>query len=563
MKKLSPLPAQPGTLQVVLGFLGKSVLQVLSAPDGLDIGVTTPLVHDEADELPPEPGGVLMLVTSRPTSQAALDTIRTAGREGYAAVVVKLRGHDPEPLVEASAASRIAVVVAAEEVPWHRLLALLTSALGVTGDGKKPASAGGDMFSLANAIAAAVGGAVAIEDAAQDIVAYSSLPGQEIDECRQQGILARHVPELPKHPEQYRCVYRSDGVVRYPFDPETGERPRTAITVRAGAEILGSIWVIEGSDPLLPDSDRVLEDAAGMTALYFLRSRAASDVERYSQGKLLRSLLHGHGSAPLLAQQIGLRKKAPFMLLGFTFFENGTPRSLGPQLVREVVSYVTTFGEEIASVALGSSVYVVISARHGAEMGARIAAGAAAHVDSILGHKVRAAISAVATDPAEVPILRSEVDEILRELTSDPAAPSVATAKQVRSRILLSRLAEILAHDARLHHPGVQLLQSYDRRHGTQYEPSLLAYLEAMGDTAAAGGKLAIHRNTLRYRIRRAASLFDLDLATADERLLVWLQLRLAHSGTDRPPTRESDRATSFPGHKSSAGSFSNQTEIR
>lgn len=563
VKKLGPLPARPGTLQVILGFLGKSVLQVLSAPAGLDIGVTAPLVHDEADELSLEPGGLLMLVTSRPTSQAALDAIRAAGREGYAAVVLKLRGHDPEPLIEASVTSRIAVVVAAEEVPWHRLLALLTSALGVSGDGKKPASAGGDMFSLANAIAAAVGGAVAIEDAAQNVVAYSSLPGQEIDECRQRGILARHVPELPKHAEQYRCVYRSDGVVRYPFDPDTGERPRTAIAVRAGAEILGSIWVIEGSGPLRPDADRVLEDAAGMTALYFLRSRAASDVERHSQGKLLRSLIQGHGSAALLAQQIGLRKNAPFILLGFSFLEDGTPRSLGPRLIREVVSYVTTFGDEIASVALGSSVYVVISARHGAEMGARIAAGAAAHVESVLGHKVRAAISAVATDSAEVPVLRSEIDEILRELTSDPAAPSVATVKQIHSRILLSRLADILSRDASMRHRGVQLLQGYDRRHGTQYEPSLLAYLEAMGDTAAAGGKLAVHRNTLRYRIRRAASLFDLDLASPDERLLLWLQLRLARRDADQTPTREGDGHSSIPGPRAPAVSGSNQTDAR
>src|SRR5262249_8575272 len=159
-------------------------------------------------------------------------------------------------------ASGIAVLVAAEEIPWHRLLALLTTALDVPDDGKRPAVAGRDMFSLANAIAGAVGGAVAVEDAAQDVLAYSSLPDQEIDDVRQQGILARHIPELPKHAEQYRQVYRSEGVVRYPTDPRTGERPRAAIAVRAGAEILGSIWVVEGSASLRPDSDRVLEDAA-------------------------------------------------------------------------------------------------------------------------------------------------------------------------------------------------------------------------------------------------------------------------------------------------------------
>jgi hypothetical protein len=546
--RLSPLPTRPGTLQVVVDSLGKSVLQVLSAPVGLDVAATSPVLHDEADQLLPEPGRVLLLVTSRPTCMAALDAVRAAGRSRYAGVVIKLRGQNPEPIVDVSEASRIAVLVAAEEIPWHRLLALLTTALDVSADGKRPAMAGGDMFPLANAIAGAVGGAVAIEDAAQDVIAYSSLPDQEIDDVRQQGILARHIPELPKHAEQYRQVYRSDGVVRYPIDPRTSERPRAAIAVRAGAEILGSIWVIEGSNPLRPDSDRVLEDAARVTALYFLRAQAATDVERHTQGELLRSLLRGYGSAALLAQQIGLRKNTPFMLLGFDFLEDGTPPPPRPRLVREVVNYAATFGEEVASAALESSVYVVISPRHSAEIGARIAAGAAAHAESILRHPVRSAISTVASDPALVPALRCEVDEILRELTSDPAAPSVATAEQVHSRILLSRLAEMLTRDSRLRHRGVQALLGYDRQRGTQYGPSLLAYLEAMGDAAAAGEKLAVHRNTLRYRIRRAASLFDLDMANPDDRLLAWLQLRLALSDAERAPDAEDDQQTSVPG---------------
>jgi PucR C-terminal helix-turn-helix domain/GGDEF-like domain len=534
VERLSALPAWPGTLQAALEFLGKSVLQVLSAPDGMNIVATSPILQDEADQLPPDPGSVLLLVTSRPTGSSALDAISAAGRNRYAAVVVKLRGHDPDLLIGAAKAAGIAVLVAAEELPWHRLLALLTTALGVTADEKKPALADGDMFSLANAIAAAVGGAVAIEDTAQDVVAYSSLPGQEIDDVRQQGILARHIPDLSKHAEQYREVYRADGVVRYPFDPWTGERPRAAIAVRAGAEVLGSIWVVEGSAPLRPDCERVLEDSARVTALYFLRARAASDVERHTQGELLRSLLQGHGSPALLAQQIGLRKNAPFIVLGFDFLEVGTPPQLRPRLIREIVNYVATFGEEVASAALKSSVYVVISPRNGAEIGSRIASGAAAQAETVLRHPVRAAISTVATDPAQAPALRGEVDEILRELTSDPAAPSVATAEQVRSRILLSRLSEVVAQDPRLGHPGVHALQSYDRRRGTHYGRSLLAYLEAMGDAAAAGGKLAVHRNTLRYRIGRAASLFNLDLEDPDERLLVWLQLRLALSDADR-----------------------------
>jgi DNA-binding PucR family transcriptional regulator len=37
-----------------------------------------------------------------------------------------------------------------------------------------------------------------------------------------------------------------------------------------------------------------------------------------------------------------------------------------------------------------------------------------------------------------------------------------------------------------------------------------------------------VHPNTCRYRLARAEQLFGLALADPDERLLLWLQLRLA-----------------------------------
>ncbi|MFD7898217.1 helix-turn-helix domain-containing protein [Streptomyces sp. NPDC059568] len=36
-----------------------------------------------------------------------------------------------------------------------------------------------------------------------------------------------------------------------------------------------------------------------------------------------------------------------------------------------------------------------------------------------------------------------------------------------------------------------------------------------------------MHQNTLRYRTRRAVEVFGIDLHDADQRLILWLQLRL------------------------------------
>ena len=38
--------------------------------------------------------------------------------------------------------------------------------------------------------------------------------------------------------------------------------------------------------------------------------------------------------------------------------------------------------------------------------------------------------------------------------------------------------------------------------------------------------RLSIHDNTARYRVRRLAEMFGIDLAAGDETLVIWTQLR-------------------------------------
>jgi hypothetical protein len=80
---------------------------------------------------------------------------------------------------------------------------------------------GEELFALADAIAAVIGGSVAIEDLDARVLAYSTRPGQRIDELRRQGILGRRVPDqaapqAERQQRQYRQVLAATGVVRLP-----------------------------------------------------------------------------------------------------------------------------------------------------------------------------------------------------------------------------------------------------------------------------------------------------------------------------------------------------------
>lgn len=513
-------------------------MSVLSAPHGLDVRVGTPVIHDPAEDLTEEADGILLLVGADVGAPTTLDAVASAAQKGYAAVVAKLRGQGGQSLVDASRRTGVAVLACADELPWRRLDALLSAAIGV-GGGTASSLQVGDMFALANAIAGVLGGAVAIEDAARNVVAYSTIPGQQIDEVRRQGILARRIPDLPKHDQQYREVFGAQDVIHYPADPATGELPRAAIAVRAGGEVLGSIWVIEGHPPLVVDVNRVLEDSAKMAALYFLRSRTATDLERQARGEMLRGLLEGRVAAGSVADPLGLRPGESFIMVGFSSarFDQTAPIALIARLGTEVSHYVSALRPDVSTVAIGRTFYVLMPSLDSETFALRFARDAARHAESVLGHPVRAAAK-VSSDPRDAPALRDEIDEVLHVLTTDPGAPPVATAEQVHNRILLVRLRDALERHPKLTHPGIGALRKHDHERGTAYCQTLLAYFGAMGDVAAAAKDIRVHPNTLRYRLRRAQAMFGIDLDDPDECLLVWMQLRLLLGAVDHEQER-------------------------
>jgi DNA-binding PucR family transcriptional regulator len=91
----------------------------------------------------------------------------------------------------------------------------------------------------------------------------------------------------------------------------------------------------------------------------------------------------------------------------------------------------------------------------------------------------------------------------------------------------LTELAQDLSGLPRLGEGAGPAVRAHDAEHGTSYAATLLAYLDANSDIAEAARRLNVHPNTCRYRLARAEQVFGFSLADADERLLLWLQLRL------------------------------------
>ena len=462
----------------------------LTASGDLDVEVTEVVLVGPGDPLPSAPG--VLLVVQDP---AVLDKVEAA------AVVV--RGTAPE--------LGVPVLVAPDDLPWHHLLQLLTTAVSASGS----SGAMGDLFALANSIAAMVGGAVAIEDPSRRVLAYSSLPDQPIDAARQQGILGRQVPDLSRNDAIYRKLQRASGVLRVPADGEV--LPRLAVAVRAGAELLGSLWVVEAV-PLPPESEQALLDAARLAALHLLRARAGGEAERRTRGELLRGLLDGRSAPEIAATRLGLDAGTPVAVLGFSLPSDIAGDELDADAVADLV------GLQCVAVRPRSSVLVQLGT-----------------VYALVPDLPRSALISLAraiVDRARVPLAgavgatvdglhsvarsRADVDAVLRLLP----AGEVSAVEDVLPQVVLLHLQAHLAGQQHLRLPAVERMVEHDRDQQTPYVESVLAYLSANADVPAAADSVKVHPNTFRYRLRRVRELFDLDLEDPDVRLVVWLQLR-------------------------------------
>jgi sugar diacid utilization regulator len=522
---------------------------VVSAPRGLDVEVGIPTLFDELDASCVQPGDVVLGVGVSARPREAVGFVEEAGACGAAAVVLKLGG-DPGPeLIDAAARTGVALLSAPAAVAWGHLYTLLR----VAGGAAVPAGAlvdgvpMGDLFALANAIATMVGGAVTIEDPQSYVLAYSSsdLP---IDEARREVILGRRVPErfLRRLREAgvFRRLQTTDDVVSY-VDQEEETLPRLAVGIRAGGELLGSIWVAEATEPLGADAKAVIQEAARMAALHLIRHRNSGDLERRQRGEVVRGLLEGdvHPDATSL---LGLDVATAVTVVALRLEHLGDrSRSSADvvarieRLVGLVALYFESFQRQVAQVTIGQTIYVMIPETR---------AGERQRLLQLIGdliERARATVDAriVSGIGSTVPTVsatawsRREADLAIRVLAAHPDR-SIAPIEDVRAEAIVLALRDHAVGDAFLRSGPVETLRRHDEQKGTSYVETLEAYFSAFGYVPTAAKAVFVHPNTFRYRLRRLTEISGLDLDDPLERLVAEFQLRIFLADTS---TTDSD----------------------
>ena len=312
------------SLHRVLDDLGATLLELVCAPsssraDPDEIGGVA--IHDPVDE-PALPRRALVLGVGVHTPADIAALLTSLAAHAAAGLVVRSPVSVDPSVAAAVEASGVPLLALTRGASWTQLAALLRSLLaeGDVGDPGSETLGGlpsGDLFSVANAVAALIDAPVTIEDRSSRVLAFSGRQ-DEADRSRVETILGRQVPErYSRHLVErgvFRELYRSEQPVYIEPPSDAGmadfalqefSLPRAAVAVRAGDEVLGSIWAAV-REPLTPDRAQAMCDAARLVALHLLRIRAGADVSRRLRADLVSTALEGGTGAFEAVRRLGL-----------------------------------------------------------------------------------------------------------------------------------------------------------------------------------------------------------------------------------------------------------------
>ncbi|MEU6564859.1 PucR family transcriptional regulator [Nocardia nova] len=441
--------------------------------------------------------------------------------EARATVIITRTTEPPgERIRRALEESGSALLTVDPSVSWSQIASVV---YGLVLEGRETESGRGpsDLFALADTISASLDGPVTIEDQLSRVMAYSTAP-HGTDPVRSDTILGRRIPEHMRRFFERQGVFAhlaaSDAPLHIPPSPEHGLHGRTVAAVRAGRELLGSVWV-SSPDPLLPDRAAILQEGAHTVALHLLRSRVSADLERQVESELVIELIEGSPDAEAAIGKLGI---APAQLRVIALQAHAEQeRNAGILLAFERATTGFGWSRPGRSTLFGNTVYTLLPAGGDPAPAFRwiadIAAGLPAHIDVVAG------IGGVA-GVRELTSSRQEADECMALSATTRTPHCYDTAWD---RVLIQRLKSMAATGRLPSRDPVAQLAESDVLNSTQYVPTLKAWLEAHGDPTAAARTLGVHPNTVRHRMQRMRRFDFLDLDDPRKRTAMLIALSI------------------------------------
>ncbi|MEU3618034.1 helix-turn-helix domain-containing protein [Streptomyces sp. NPDC006872] len=518
-----------GTLDSLATALGSDVLRAVLLPEpSLTVGGVR--IHEPGAAQASERGEVLLAVGAHePAAVAAL--LRTLGKT-FAALAVKCRVEDDTAVLGAAAEHGCAVLVLDDGIDWLQAAALIQ---GTIAEHAEPSESGedrtGDLFALADLAATAIGGPVTIEDPRGWLLAYSS-DQRGGDSVRTETLMNRRAPAGFSRALAARGipheVARSDTPVPVRGVGEEAA-DRLAVGLRAGSFGLGTMWAVVDR----PDAPRTAAFAqvGHRVAVQLMRRRTEDYRSHRVEMEQLAVLLHGSPAVTGSSDAVELPPGTHWVVALALAPHEPSKRAVARSRLEQGLA-LTQRGPELTVHAgqLSNLWYLVLTVARPRESSAdlihtwlRELLGGAAGRDPV---PVYAGVGSAAHDQCDLPRSRKEAERALAVARLSPEPRDPLAFDDCWARAALIRVLEpAVVADLESVTP-LRRLQEQDAAHGTEYVQTLHTWLEHQGNVRSAAEQLHVHTNTLRYRLGKIEEAADINLADADVRLVLALQLK-------------------------------------
>ncbi len=404
---------------------------------------------------------------------------------------------------------------------------------------------------LAETLGRLVGNSVTIESPQHKLLAFSATHGP-VDRVREETILRRQgSPRTLAWVTRAGYIaelFKADRPIRIPANPELGYDGRVAMRVAAEDEVLAVIWVTESARLLDERDEAVIQQATEAAAAILLQQRAAVQKEAELRTELLEDVVHGRivglDNIRALARNLGwdIDRLRHLFVVTIDDLEalrlhhagqNGRRLQRVRERLTEVVRLETLAIDPLAVIGPRSTGVIVL-----------LATARTTHADEATRKAalLRLADRIVKRAAAHIPDMSVTVG-VGRDFPSFEHIPDAFRQAELAARLGATlwggnravhyadlgvhRVLFALQEHEEMIPPALQRLLDHDARHHTDYVRTLAAYLSCMGRLRVAAEQLAIHRNTLEYRMQRIEELAGEPLDDPNNRLALELGIRL------------------------------------
>ncbi|HEV3154830.1 MAG TPA: PucR family transcriptional regulator ligand-binding domain-containing protein [Candidatus Baltobacteraceae bacterium] len=315
-------------LKDVLDLPSLQTARVVAGRSGLDRDVLWSHVVDMPDPIPWVRPGFMILTSgyawpkSDEEQRLHISSLATAGVAAFGMAVPKFVDEFSETAREQADLSGLPLLEIPWEVPFVRITEELHKA--VTAEPyriierseqihralTRAATRNASLDDLAKSLCGLINRSVTFEDPSGKLLAHCSVD-ESHDDVRRETLEHAQTPQAMmralERSGMARHIRAAEKPLRVPAMPEVGSAARVVCPIRIGSELAGMVWIIEGASPLSELDHRAAEHAALVAAIHIAHQRELASVEsRLGYASFLSLLESEPGEKPVAEERVRL-----------------------------------------------------------------------------------------------------------------------------------------------------------------------------------------------------------------------------------------------------------------